>query len=397
MNLYLVVFVVLAITAVLEWLKPEYEQKLYWISWILMTACLCFRYGQGTDYVTYHNIYDSIPVIVDFEHRYFFGVYPEIGWRILSLIFRSWGAPFWVFTMILGLAEMLLLNRFLQKLVPLKVFGLFMLYPVLFLVYMVSGLRQGLAMCIFLGAAVPFYLDKKWIQYIAVVLFTSVFHRVGLTWVILVGVYYLPMKVICVFAGVFAAGGIVLQIQSVQQLILNLVSAYHVQQFLTEGSSSILAIGERLTAFLALIVIYMWVRHRDGRVDHRTELLLKAYMCGVCIYMLLCSNSYYASRYGAIFKVLECSVFALLVQKKDTLCKAAAGFFFALTLLMGVKNLNAMIQESYFAAGGYNIWNCPYVSVFNRDEINQYIPYDERKEILSRNLYGDQEMWRLEQ
>ena len=57
-----------------------------------------------------------------------------------------------------------------------------MLYPVLFVTYMVSGLRQGLAICVFLGVALPFYMERKWVRYVLAALVAASFHKVGYVW-----------------------------------------------------------------------------------------------------------------------------------------------------------------------------------------------------------------------
>lgn len=380
----------------MEWYKPQYEERIYWVCWSVMAACLCFRFGQGVDYITYHAIYETIPTAIDISQGYICGFYPEVGWRLLCALFKVFHAPFWVLTMTIGLAEMLLVHRFLRKYVPMKVAGLFLLYPVLYVTYMISGLRQGLAMCLFLGVLLPFYLQKKWIQYIVGVILVSSFHKVGYTWLILVIAYYLPVWVMAALTGFSIMAGVILQIDAIQQFIVNLIPAYHVKQFLLENDISIFAVGERLISFGVLFVLYLWLKtHRT--VEQKTELMLKAYMCGVCFYMLMFGNAYYASRYAIIFKVIECAVVIALVRNREFLEKGVFIFFFGLTIIMGCKNLNAMVNNCGYKEYGKNFLNCPYVSVFNQDAILEYVPYEERMwEIYGYNI-EDQQLWMIEE
>lgn len=397
MNLYLILFFVLAVCVLLEWFCPKYENKLYVLCWLLMTAILCFRFGQGTDYVTYHAIYETISTAIDISQGYICGFYPEVGWRLLSAAFKLIHAPFWIFTMVLGLAEMLLLHRFLKKYVPKKVTGLFVLYPVLFLVYMVSGLRQGLAMCLFLSLAVPYYIEKKWIKYIISILILMSFHRMGFVWLFLVLVYYLSWKVLLITVGFSIIGGILLQIEAIANFVLNVVPIYqyHVNEFLFEGEMSLFAIAERLLSFLVLLVLYIYYQ-KKGEVDTRIELFMKAYTCGICFYMIFMTSSYYASRYAIGFKILEVVLIVFFAEKEDKLAKLGALFFFSLTLLMGVKNLNAMVSEGGYTRFGINLWTYPYVSIFNQEEINQYFEYDKRFNTMYKYTVEDQELWRIE-
>ncbi len=396
MNLYLLVFLLLAAGAVLERFRPRYKNYIYGVCWVLMTALLCLRYGQGTDYITYEAIYNSIPLAVDFSKGYFFGVYPEIGWRLLSALFRAFQAPFWVFTAVLGLAEMLLLHRVLTKYVSQRMAGLFLAYPVLFLVYMVSGLRQGLAMCLFLGIALPFYLEKRWAAYIVAVLLTSSFHKASFIWLILPLVYYLSAKIMLALVALSAAGGLIVQIPAVENAMMEALPSYHLWQFLREGEISRFALAERLISFAVLTGLWFLLRRAGEELEQSTELLLKAYLCGVCLYLLLMQNSYYASRYAVTFKVLECVLVLRLVTKEHLMAKAGAVFFLGLTLLMGLKNMNAMIREGFYDSSQVNLLNFPYVSVFRQDQINEYLSYDENYQIILERQLEDQELWILE-
>lgn len=397
MSFYFLTFLLLAAGTLLTWFKPQLEEKVYWVCWTVMTVCLCFRFGQGADYVTMHALYNTIPAVIDLSQGYICGFYPEIGWRVISAVFKVFGAPFWIFTMVLGFAEMSMLHRFLKKYVPMKTAGLFMLYPVLFITYMVSGLRQGLAICFFLGILVPFYLEKKWVGYVLGVFVAASFHRVGYAWLVLPVVYYLPMWVMAVATGVSILGGIILQIGAVEQFLVKLIPVYHFEQFLLEGEISFFAVGERLISFGIVACLFLWHKKEGGVREREIEILFKAYMCGICFYMLLCGSSYYASRYGVIFKILECAIVLALVQKKSLITKLAAAFFFSLTLLMGCKNLSAMVRESYwYDTSVINLWNFPYVSVFNQDKILDYIPYEEKLiEIYGYNI-EDQKLWMIE-
>ena len=113
--------------------------------------------------------------------------------------------------------------------------------------------------------------------------------------------------------------------------------------------------------------------------------------------MLLCVSSYYASRYCVIFKVLEGALLLALLKEEERFSKLAATFFFFLTLLMGCKNLNAMIREGiWYDTSVVNMWNFPYVSVFHPDRIQDYIPYEEKlKDVYDYNI-EDQKLWMIE-
>ena len=96
-----------------------------------------------------------------------------------------------------------------------------MLYPVLYLVYMVSGLRQGLAVCLFLGIALPFLMETKMGCLCGNDSSSRLsFHRVALAWLVLIPAAYLPVE--CDDGAgwtVSAAGGLLLQFGPVERLL----------------------------------------------------------------------------------------------------------------------------------------------------------------------------------
>ena len=312
MNLYLIVLLLLAAGAVLEWFKPKYQQKIFTVCWCVTTAVVALRFGQGTDYATYEGIYRTIPAVIDLSKGYICGFYPEMGWRLFCAFFKLFQAPFWTVTMAAAVIEMLLLGRFLKKYVPYQTTGLFLSYPVLIFVYMVSGLRQAMAICIFLGLVLPFYLEKKWIQYVIGVLIAASFHKVGYGWLVLVIAYYIPVWGMVTLTGAAMVVGLIIQIPVVEQLILGILPSYHMTQFLTEGSMSLFAVGERVVSFAVLLMLYIWLCRQKEEIPKWVQQLFKVYICGVCFYMLMSGNAYYASRYATIFKVVECAVWRIL-------------------------------------------------------------------------------------
>lgn len=417
MNLYLIVLLLLAAGAVLEWFKPKYQQKIFTVCWCVTTAVVALRFGQGTDYATYEGIYRTIPAVIDLSKGYICGFYPEMGWRLFCAFFKLFQAPFWTVTMIAAVIEMVLLGRFLKKYVPYQTTGLFLSYPVLIFVYMVSGLRQAMAICIFLGLVLPFYLEKKWIQYVIGVLIAASFHKVGYGWLVLVIAYYIPVWGMVTLTGAAMVVGLIIQIPVVEQLILGILPSYHMTQFLTEGSMSLFAVGERVVSFAVLLMLYIWLCRQKKEIPKWVQQLFKVYICGVCFYMLMAGNAYYASRYAAIFKVVECAVAAGLVaccrNSEDMMIteKPHIGtgipfrkyvgtgvmtFFLCLTLVMGVKNLHAAVSEGGYDKLGVNLFTYPYVSVLNQQKINDYYDYQEKTDRMYEYNLEDQQLWMLE-
>ncbi len=141
---------------------------------------------------------------------------------------------------------------------------------------MVSGLRQAMAICIFLGLVLPFYLEKKWIQYVIGVLIAASFHKVGYGWLVLVIAYYIPVWGMVALTGVAMVVGLIIQIPVVEQLILGILPSYHMTQFLTEGSMSLFAVGERVVSFAVLLMLYIWLCRQKEEIPKWVQQLFKS-------------------------------------------------------------------------------------------------------------------------
>ena len=71
-------------------------------------------------------------------------------------------------------------------------------------------------------------------------------------------------------------------------------------------------------------------------------------------------------------------------------------FFLCLTLVMGVKNLNAAVSEGGYDKLGVNLLTYPYVSVLNQQKINDYYDYQEKTDQMYEYNLEDQQLWMLE-
>ena len=160
---------------------------------------------------------------------------------------------------------------------------------------------------------------------------------------------------------------------------------------------SLFAVGERVVSFAVLLMLYIWLCRQKEEIPKWVQQLFKVYICGVCFYMLMVGNAYYASRYAVVFKIVECVLVVRMLELHGKMERAAALFFLCLTLLMGVKNMNASIGEGGYARDQVNVLTFPYVSVFDRDRINEYYDYNAKVKKLYDYNIEDQQLWMIEE
>ena len=64
-SLYIGVFIMLALSTLFVCIKPSTDKVLYYICFTVLTIFIALRYGQGTDYVGYLEIYHKAKVALD--------------------------------------------------------------------------------------------------------------------------------------------------------------------------------------------------------------------------------------------------------------------------------------------------------------------------------------------
>ena len=86
------------------------------------------------------------------------------------------------------------------------------------------------------------------------------------------------------------------------------------------------------------------------------------------------------------------------MKKKGMTVQTKLGIIIPVTLVMGIKNLNAMVYEGYYyQQNGVTLWTYPYISVFNQEKINDYFDYQDGVGNIYNYNVGDQELWRVEE
>ena len=87
MSLYHIVFALLLFGVAIEYLQRRTPKLLFALSFAVLTAMLCLRFAQGTDYVAYRMIFYTMPTdlpgVLSYAHAK-----AEIGWRCITMLFR---------------------------------------------------------------------------------------------------------------------------------------------------------------------------------------------------------------------------------------------------------------------------------------------------------------------
>lgn len=371
MSPYIVTYCAVLLLFLISLINKKYVNPCYYCAFVILTVFLCFRAGQGTDYPAYEWIYGLTPSVFDIDAPiYTSGVSTvERGWWIVCNAFKSLGIPFEYFVSFIGFAEMLLINRFVNKMgiTRYKVLVFLLAFPTLYFTFMFSTLRQGIVVCIFLGIMLPWFMEGKYKRYIIMAVVLTAIHSVSIALLLIFAVKYLSnrhVKFIFLFSFIFGAAVAV----AGPSLMSPILYAIGRPSYLNYFGISIFAFLERLV--MAAIVLYLHNEYNER--DEHADVLVKYYLLGTAVYFALMALPLVTSRLCFIFKVVEIWIIPKMIAgiKKERRVQLTA-VLIAITCFMTLKNIDAAISEGYYRED-INVFNYPYVTLLNPQEIREY-------------------------
>lgn len=370
MSLYLIIYLILLGCVLLCFLcKKEYE-VLFVISLIILTAFLCLRYGQGTDYFSYRYLYyqapDNFATVKEFLND---TTHTEPGWKLLETVFRTWGASFELFSGILALIEMLLIGRFIWRCCPAKSLALLMIYPAVYMTYVFSAMRQGLILCIFLGLLFPLLKNKRYLPYLVISALCITLHSSAVMFLVVPLILMIPVKAWKWITIISAAVGGFFSTKLGNQLLAVIAKTFGGASYLDEMGINYFALAERILMFAFIGLLYLLFRKKQA--DPVVDLAMKIYLFGFCVFIAICWLPLIASRLTASIKAIEILLISVLFFRLPRCRLIVFCVALALTMIMTIKNIDAYLKQGQYAEN-LRIVSYPYVSVFNKQDIFDY-------------------------
>ena len=362
MSLYHVVFLLLLFGVVIEYWQKRTPKILFFACFAALTLMLCLRFGQGTDYAAYRMIYYTMPANVSgmLAYRY---AKAEMGWRLITMLFRMTGVSFDVFVFLLSAFQMWMLWRFLKRYCKYQILALFIGYHTLYLTYLVSAMRQGTVIIVFLGLLLPWLLEGKWLRYLVATYLLMNIHSVAM--ILLLPVVFLCLRLsvkhIVALVAIGFSAGIILSIFDIGNLIAVILPSYA-----GETDISVVALLERVATFV--LVTYMYYLYNDGlepSMDDPYYKLYKIYAFGILIYGLLMWSPLISSRTIFALKALEIPLITTCITKCRKGKMLALVYLVLLCTVLYVKNIDSSISQAEYL--NTNIWNYPYYTIWDKD------------------------------
>lgn len=365
--MYFIPFIVLSLFTIIEIQEKDKRHYLFYAAFLFLTIAICFRYGQGTDYFGYMNVF------LRRDHG-------EIGYTILQEVFGALGLPFELLAAVIALFQMLCIQRGIMKYSPYKLFSLLLMYPTIYLTYFFSAIRQGIVIAFFLGFMLEWLFEDKWLKYVIACIILATFHSSALVLLPLVIIKKIDNKMLWGGLGAAALIGILLFFIPAEWLSFIKIGAvqYHIQAI----ELSPLGLAERTVMFVMITYFYHKTRRNIQIIsEEQLRILYRIYFCGYILAVLFFPWQLLSSRMGAAMKAVELILIPVFACEEKQIRKYIVFFMTAYVLLMTTKNIQSYINQNNYE--GYNVITYPYYSIWNKEEAKKVAP----------DMWEDMEMW----
>ena len=349
--MYHIVFILLLIFSIKEFVSCAISQTVFRLMYLLLTLMAVFRFGQGTDYFNYYEIYD-LGLIISLK---------DPGYWVLNYLCAKIEIPFYVFVSCFAFVTMALFYLFLSKICKKSAFALFLFYVFFYFVLVLSAIRQGLVLAFVSSVLYPLLIQRYYLKFYVLLLFISTFHLS----VLVLAIFPVFMNNKCISLKIFQVLFILCSIL----LFFNIdfLSFFTFGRFVgylngSDGGSVFPRIFRIILFFPILVLI------KDKFVS---DFYYKIAFVGFFVYCLFSSSDLAAARLEVYFRLSIIPImFSLSLLSEKSIKQPMFTYYLILSSFYWFKCISTSIDE-----GGYincNAFTYPYVSLFDADKIINY-------------------------
>ncbi|WP_291569581.1 EpsG family protein [Clostridium sp. UBA4548] len=386
---YIIIFLILALCSYYEFKGNKYIKASFNYLFVFLAFISCIRYGQGTDYFGYMRNYYITPPIHKFSSIFDLDIHGELGFVFINSIFRTFNIKFEVFAGITAVITMALIYRFIKKYSKLPITSLTLFYVLYYLVYVFSGIRQGLAIAIFIGIAIDLYREEKYKTFVLVILLAATIHSS-----VLIALLTLPIdkyKVSYKTYGIIIVIAAFIMIFNLDIFLIELLPQNLYEKILIYWNNSsipLMAFANRLVTFSIILFFSSLIKEENEEI----KLFKSLYIASFVLYIITIKSVTISSRISLYFKVFEIILIPniavqLMSYKNKLKAMQLWGISLMIATLLCIKTVNAFIGEGDYLEH-VKVTNYPYISIFDKEKLWEYKGesefFEETKEILQR-------------
>jgi hypothetical protein len=323
-----------------------------------MTFIAVFRYGQGTDYFGYMYLYNNVDLTSPTYQK-------DIGFSLLCYWSTNIGMSYTTFSSLFALVTMAIFFPFFSNICKKSMIPVFLFYAYIFLIYPVSGIRQGLTLAILLGILCPLLFKKKYVYYYIILFLGSSIHGSLIVCAILPFIRKINFK-----KDITIALFLIATIISLLNLNLYSILPFELPQnrgiILDSSEDSLNFTGKIFRIIIIIVYLSIPIKYYKGNLLELRNIVFVGYL----IYSFLSFIGTVAARVEIYFRVFEMLLLFLILYRN--LISHIAKYYFMLIALYSIlffKNIKSQIDQGDYV--NTNILSYPFISIFNPDEIKE--------------------------
>lgn len=297
----------------------------------LLLIVSCFRYGVGTDFFNYKDIFDyNHPIEPLFS--LFIKITKILGGNYSVFVF-------WIFAVTFCLKVFVFYKLGYKK----GFFLSLMLYcSFYYIAYDINAIRQGMAMSVTLLACYYAYLDKK-NTYIAICIIASLIHYTAI--IFLPFIFLLKYDRNKKMAIILLLSSIFLSVIGIFDIIINIgvdiignnAISDRILSYSSVGESGLISFGTIRRLFFFSLIFFS-VEKMDAP-DRIKQIVYWSNLANIVIYFLFINESYFSTRLTSYYRIIECiwlSYFPFIFTIKNN--KYIFVFFYFIYSLMQITS-----------------------------------------------------------
>ncbi|MGL5057389.1 MAG: EpsG family protein [Fusobacteriaceae bacterium] len=352
-------YIILIIFLILASLREIYfkDFKIWKASYCFLFFILIFRYGQGTDYFNYERHWKELNI--DFLQA-LFQADSHLDFLVKNSmsLFKYFHISYEFYIIIYSIFLMLLLYEILKK-VEYKAYFLLLFYPIIYLQYYFSSIRQAAA--IMLGLlAVEKYYNKNLKKYLLFLILASMFHKSVLILLLIPILKKINLKTLFILLLLTIS----IYILRIDRFVYQLLPILSRHSEITKVNK--LGMLNRMIS-LMFISFFMW---NCKKTSKKVDEYFKLYLFGFVFYIVFMSNELLASRINIYFKIFEIYIYCNLIKIKTSYKNAIYILSLILTIILFTKEINSYLYQVEYI--NKNLLKYPYVNIFDKEKIYRY-------------------------
>jgi hypothetical protein len=344
--MYLIIYLTTVTFSFLEIFsnKINKRRKIVFFIAVILAIIGGMRYGVGTDYFTYYDMFKNVDSFSEYQHF-------EIGFRGLVIILKQIGfSPISFFT-IFSFMSLIPLSLGIIKSSYYPLFSIFIYFNVFYPNYSFNAVGQAIPMGIFI-LLLDDIAERNLRKVIVWSIIASLFHYSGI--LILVAYFLSKIKLNYLFYLFFTFVSVIfikfndlyysIFIRFLPELIVTKINFY---SKVFNNEVNMINLMQRILILLPFLIFYKILINTK-----KEKIIFRIYFIGFIFYVLFSFQGMFATRVNMFFRILEIILFPIIIKKSRN--KFTKIIFISVIMVWATLLLiSVLLKPAYFP---YKTW-----------------------------------------